>query len=1034
MQCFKNLIIIVALFCFSLSAFAQETYSFTKESRKYADAMDLYNKEKYVSAQKLFDEIIEAQGSVYANPSQVSDAYFYGSVCAVQLYNKDAVERIEQFLFLFPQSAKADLARFYLAKYYYNQKDIANASEMFKKINRDLLPESVSDEYNFKYGYCLLQEGKAATAKTYFVQVFNKTNSKYISPAKYYYAHILYEEQNFVPALKYFEELKQDKTFAGIVPFYIAQIYYLQKRYDELSQLTPTLLDSAPPKRKAEIVRMTGQILYDKEMYTEALPYLQEAIEDNELASDIDLYVLAYCHFKTGSHSKTVSILEKVITENDSLSQYTMFLLGNSYLELGKKTEARSAFLAASEMDYDANIAEEALFLYAVISYELPSNAYNESIKSFQKYLSLYPDSKYSDKANEVLALLFFSSKNYKSALELIERIKVRTNAIQEAHQRICFNRGVEVFNEQKLDDAINLFKKSIEINYNDEVTSDSYYLMGEAYYRKGNNKTAAETLQSFFASIGGLSSRFYPQASYTAGYAYLGMKEYSKAVEPFDRYLRYKKKDEDKKITADVYNRLGDSYFMQKKYRQAIERYDQNIKMSGVDADYAMYQKALSYGAMGDYDSKINTLSSLTTKYPNSIYMASTNFEIGNTYLLLDKNESAYKYFDVVTKNFSNSVFNKEAMLKKGVILYTSSRDDEALAELNQVVAKYQGTQESKDALMTIKNIYIAQNRVDEYFSYVKNIPHAQISSSEKDSITYLAAENRYMEGDCVGAVKGLKNYLESYPLGAFVLYANFYIADCLQKEGKTNDAIPYMENIVKRPKSIFYERSVAALANAYYNINAYEKAMFYYVILGQNYETKSNLTLANLGEMRCLFRLKEYEKAITAANDVLKLEKISSEVVDETQFVIARSYYLLNDADNMKSAYKKLEKSKNIEYSGEANYRKAEFLFQENKINDSEMVISSITSNPTSEYWLAKSFILWAKIYHKRANILQAKQTLQSIIDNYDGADLVEEAQSILSEIVAEEGGKKEEKIQKQEEIRQQETPIIQINENQE
>ncbi|MDL2315027.1 tetratricopeptide repeat protein [Bacteroidales bacterium OttesenSCG-928-C19] len=1034
MQCFKNLIVAIFLFCFSSNVFSQETRSFTKESRKHADAVDLYNKEKYVSAQKLFDEIIETQGSVYANPSQVSDAYFYGAVCAVQLYNKDAVDRIDRFLLQFPQSAKADLARFYLAKYYYNQKDIASASEVFKKINRDLLPNSISDEYNFKYGYCLLQEGETENAKSYFVQVFNNVDSKYNSPAKYYYAHILYEEQNFIPALKYFEELKEDKTFAGITPFYIAQIYYLQKRYDELAQLTPTLMDSAPPKRKAEIVRMTGQILYDKEMYTEALPYLQEAIEGNELATDIDLYVLAYCYFKTRNHNNTVSILEQSMTESDSTSQYTMFLLGNSYLELGKKVEARSAFLAASEMDYDANVAEEALFLYAIISYELPNNAYNESIKAFQKYLSLYPDSKHSDKANEVLALLFFSSKNYKSALDLIEKIKVRTNAIKEAHQRICFNRGVEVFNEQKLDEAIDLLGKSVKIDHNDEVTADSYYLIGEAYYRKGNYKEAIKNLQLFSSSIGGLNSRFYPQACYTLGYAYIGTKEYGKAIEPFDRYLSSAGKKGDKKIMADVYNRLGDSYFMQKKYRQAIDKYDQNIKMKGVDADYAAYQKALSYGALGDYENKINTLSGLTTGYPNSIYVASANFEVGNTYLLLDNHESAYKYFDIVTKDYSNSVFNKEAMLKKGVILYTKSRDDEALAELNQVVAQYQGSQEAKDALTTIKNIYIAQNRVDEYFSYVKNIPHAQISSSEKDSITYLAAENRYMEGDCVGAVKGLKNYLESYPLGSFVLYANFYIADCLQKEGKTNDAIPYLENIVKRPKSIFYERSVAALANGYYNVGEYEKAKFYYIILGQNYETKSNLTLASLGEMRSLFRLKDYENAITVAEDVLKLEKVSSEVIDETQYVIARSYYLTNDLEKAKPAYQKLEKSKNIEYSGEANYRKAEFLFQANKINEAEMVISNITSNPTSEYWLAKSFILWAEIYNKRGNTLQAKQTLQSIIDNYDGADLVEEAQTILQEIIAKEEGVKEEKLQKQEEIREQETPVIQINENQE
>ena len=65
--------------------------------------------------------------------------------------------------------------------------------------------------------------------------------------------------------------------------------------------------------------------------------------------------------------------------------------------------------------------------------------------------------------------------------------------------------------------------------------------------------------------------------------------------------------------------------------------------------------------------------------------------------------------------------------------------------------------------------------------------------------------------------------------------------------------------------------------------------------------------------------------------------------------------------------------------------------------------MPFESITAAPVSDYWLAKSFILWADIFHARGNNLQAKQTLQSIIDNYDGEDLVGVARQKLDAIVA-------------------------------
>ena len=50
---------------------------------------------------------------------------------------------------------------------------------------------------------------------------------------------------------------------------------------------------------------------------------------------------------------------------------------------------------------------------------------------------------------------------------------------------------------------------------------------------------------------------------------------------------------------------------------------------------------------------------------------------------------------------------------------------------------------------------------------------------------------------------------------------------------------------------------------------------------------------------------------------------------------------------------------------------------------------MIEAIVDNPGSDYWLAKSFILWADIFHSRGNDVQARQTLQSIIDNYEVLD---------------------------------------------
>ena len=73
--------------------------------------------------------------------------------------------------------------------------------------------------------------------------------------------------------------------------------------------------------------------------------------------------------------------------------------------------------------------------------------------------------------------------------------------------------------------------------------------------------------------------------------------------------------------------------------------------------------------------------------------------------------------------------------------------------------------------------------------------------------------------------------------------------------------------------------------------------------------------------------------------------------------------------------------------------------------RYDEAEQIIEKIVSDASSDYWLAYSFILWADIYYARGNNLQAKQTLQSIIDNYDGEDLVAVARQKHALIVASE-----------------------------
>ena len=129
----------------------------------------------------------------------------------------------------------------------------------------------------------------------------------------------------------------------------------------------------------------------------------------------------------------------------------------------------------------------------------------------------------------------------------------------------------------------------------------------------------------------------------------------------------------------------------------------------------------------------------------------------------------------------------------------------------------------------------------------------------------------------------------------------------------------------------------------------------------------------------------------------------KATPELKEEAYLTMARSCFVNNQPDSAYTYYGRLDRSSNGEYNGEARCRQAEILMMKQQYDAAERMIERIVSDASSDYWLAYSFILWADIYSARGNSLQAKQTLQSIIDNYDGEELVSVARGKLEAIVA-------------------------------
>lgn len=984
----------------SLSNFAQKTEIIKEPKRILNNANELFNEKKYALAYQLYLDYINISNNV--DSKELEDAYYFKAICGANLSNNDADILFSDFIRLYPNSSKVNNAYFYLANYYQGQNNFQQAIKTFKQIDEKGLTKDQQQEYNYKLGYCLFNIQDFDSAKDYFSKV-KDARSKYSSPATYYYGHILYNEKKYDAALREFNSMKNDKNFKGIVPYYIVQIYYLQGNYKELIKNSKELSENSNSKRSSETNRMLGEAYCKLERYEEAIPYLEKGVKDNPAASAEDNYLLGFTLCRNEKYLDAIPFLSKAIDNKDSLAQNAYYNLGYCYLKTSDKQAARTAFKEAYDLDYDAQIKEDALLNYAKLSYELP-NPFNETLKSFQTYYTNYPKSKKINEVKEYLAQLYGASKNYQDALRLIEELPNRSITINQAYQRISLNRGIEVLNEGRYSEAIKLFTKSIENDYDSKLTSAAYYLKAESMFRGMNFDGSVKTLNQFFKLPNASKSIYFAKANYTMGYNYFKKKTYKPALEYFNRFVKAAD-GEDEKVIADSYNRIGDCHFMFKDFNSAIDQYNQVIKLNVIDVDYAMYQKAVSTGALGNTESKSSILQKALTSYPNSSYRSSILFDLANCYLILDQSEKALQTYKMVITEYPQSNHTKACIGKMGLIYYKQGKDELALETLNTLVKTYPTSEESKDGLKSIRQIYVDQNKVDDYYEYVKTIPNVNYSLAEKDSITYEAVENVYMDGDCQKSIVGFRDYLNKFPNGFFAINAHYYLADCLTKNSEMDSALSSYLFIAKSPKSKFSEKSILNAANITFNKKDYPQSKELFLRLEKESEVSTHASLSQLGIMRANFYLNSFDSAIVYAKKVLTNTKNTTIINDEATYIIAKSLMNTGDTKLSLEEFKKLKKSKNGEYSGEANFIFAENSFNNKKLDESEKMILAISANPTSEYWLAKSIILLGDIYVQKNKTLMAKQTYQSIVDNYEGEELVNIAKSKVDELVKKE-----------------------------
>jgi tetratricopeptide (TPR) repeat protein len=969
--------------------YAQQSFYHLQEDIYFQRGMELLEKEKYSAAQKFFESAYESYSS--SNTILRTQSQYYIAFCAVRLFNNDAEFLTLDFVAGNPESPLIDEAYFNLAGYFYIRKKWSKAIEYYLKADPDKLSKEQGAEYRFKLGYAYFTKNEYEKAKPQFYQITD-VDTKYSAPAVYYYSHIHYEEKNYQTALNGFLRLTGDKTFGPIAPYYIVQIYYLQGRYKEIVDFATGMIKNVTEKRLAEVSRIIAEAYSQLGQYEESLPYYQTYLDSSDYVSKEDKYQAGYAYYKAGVYEQAIAIFGSISSTDSQLGQNSSYYLADCYLKANDKQKSRMAFQSASSMDYDPVIKQDALFNYALLTYELSNDPFNEAIRAFEEFIRLYPESKRIDEAYRYLIQSYLRARNYKLAIESLEKSDLQSDDLKKAYQRVAFYRGVELFNNLEYAQALRLFDKSLQYaSFDQLLKARAIYWKGEVYYRTGEFDNALDSYSDFRNVSVSFTAEEFAKIDYNIGYAKFKQKDYQGAIESFRKFVADASSHLSKE-KGDAYNRIGDCLFAGTDYYSAIDNYDRAINNARADVEYAFLQKGICLGLINRDDQKIATLKKLVLDYPKSNYIDHALYEMALSNVKLQNPSEAISILKNLTSSYPQSKLVPGAFVQLGLIHYNIDNNQEALKYYKETVTRFPGSQEAKDALFGLKNIYVDMNKVDEYFAFVNRLGNTvpAVSVDEQDSMSYISAEKLYMAGDCEASSKAFERYISSYPQGGFLLNANFYKGDCNYQKKEFDKAFASFNYVLTKPANLFTEQSLLGSARIGMDRKDYNKVIGYYQQIENDYATPGNIKEATIALMECYFALLNYNEALKCANEVLAISKISHETERQANYIAARSLQEAGRDALAIEKYKKIAIEVMSKEGAEAKFRLAELYFKRNEFKEAEKEILDFSEKTSPhDYWIARSFILWADIFVVKKDYFQAVQTLQSLIDYYENTD---------------------------------------------
>lgn len=968
---------------------SQYTLAGTNE-RTLATARSQYDQEAFIAALQTL-ETLDAESLSRAERAEKERLE---ACIAFQTDPAAALPVLKSYIERWPDAPQLNYMNALLAQSYYANKDCASVVNLMNRIDPDKLGMKDMQQLILNYAMALVGLGENDEARLQLATV-SAINEDCTNEVAFANAYIDYTEGQYSKAIEGFNTVMDDMRFRSRALYFSAEAAMENGDNDAADEFASLYLGQFSKEEFAlEACRIKGEALYGKGDYDKAAPTLELYLNESESPAREALLKLGLSEYNIGAFLRAPEIFALVGEQDDVFSQSAHLYSGLSFLKTDDKTRARMELEQAAAMTADNALREQAMYNYIVCLHETDYSAFGESVTMFERFLNEFPESQYADQANAYLAETYMNTKNYAAALESIEKIRQPGTAILAAKQKLLYKAGLENFVNSLTDEALEDFTQSLRLSkYDTQTAADTYFWRGEAYYRKGDFKKAANDYQQHLSNTANKGSREYLLALYGLGYSKFRRTDYNGAYASLDDFVMAPDvvNTTDRATVSDAWSRIGDCYFQARQFTNAENSYERAIAVDPTTCDYAVYQKAFSQGLLGRYDDKIGTLCYLVENFPMSDYADDAIYEKGRSYVQLEQGAKAQEAFRELLEKYPESVHAPAAGNEIALIYYQNDNVREAINAYKKVILNYPGSEQANVAMRDLKSLYVEENMVENYVEFATQTKGSvAIDVTEHDSLAYAAAEQAYMRNETKTATEGFHKYLQQFPDGAYTLGAHYHLGCIYSAQNNYEEALTHLQQVAAVKSCSWCEDATSRIADMAYERRDFNLAFESYKDL-KSITMRSDTRLhAQTNLVRSAWALKDHDTVISEVGTFIDDAKLAPETAIEVRYYRAKSYLSKKQTKTAQADLKVLAKDTRNIYGAEAKYLLAQLYFDNNQLDKAEKeVLNYINVSTPHSYWLARSFVLLADVYMNSDRNIEAKQYLLSLRQNYQAND---------------------------------------------